>query len=134
LPSVARAWPAQAKLKKQQWPWTLAKSFKHSTPVGTACHVEELDLQDLELRLTVNGAGRQQGNTRLMLWPVDVLLQYTLRHFPVRPGDLLLTGTPAGVSPLQAGDRVEAQLLRGSGGPALSTGVWVVGKEVTVEG
>jgi 2-keto-4-pentenoate hydratase/2-oxohepta-3-ene-1,7-dioic acid hydratase in catechol pathway len=86
----------------------------------------DINMQDLELRLTVNGSTRQQGNTSLMLFPVARLLEYVREHFPVAPGDVVLTGTPAGVSALRAGDRVEASVCCPRTGASLSTGSWHV--------
>jgi len=114
----------QAKLKKAQWPWTLAKSFPASTPLGPAFPLQGVDVAGLHLHLEVNGKVRQSSPTSLMLFSVPVLLQYVKAHFPVVPGDVVLTGTPHGVSKLAAGDVVVAQVR--SGERVLSTGTWTV--------
>ncbi|KAJ9512152.1 hypothetical protein QJQ45_012698 [Haematococcus lacustris] len=82
-----------------------------------------LDPQDLELHLSVNGVTRQRSSTRHMIFKVADLLGYVRDRFPCMPGDLLLTGTPEGVSAMQAGDKVEAQVL-GPQGQLLSQGSW----------
>ncbi|KAL6753257.1 hypothetical protein V8C86DRAFT_2730024 [Haematococcus lacustris] len=115
----------QAKLKQQRWPWTLAKSFPCSTPLGTPFSLQGLDPQDLELHLSVNGVTRQRSSTRHMIFKVADLLGYVRDRFPCMPGDLLLTGTPEGVSAMQTGDKVEAQVL-GPQGQLLSQGSWQV--------
>jgi len=115
----------QTQLKKAGWPWTLAKSFPGSTPVGTPFSLTGLDVQKLELRLTVNGAVRQQSSTALMLFDVKTLLKYIKDHLPVVPGDLVLTGTPHGVSALSPGDKLVAEVLSADG-KVLSEGSWQV--------
>ncbi|KAJ9512515.1 hypothetical protein QJQ45_018983 [Haematococcus lacustris] len=88
-------------------------------------HTLCLDPQDLELHLSVNGVTRQRSSTRHMIFKVADLLGYVRDRFPCMPGDLLLTGTPEGVSAMQAGDKVEAQVL-GPQGQLLSQGSWQV--------
>jgi len=101
----------QAQLKAQGSPWTLAKSFTGSCPLSRFFPVQNLqELKSLEIQLSVNGQLRQNGNTQQMIFSLEILLDYVRKHFPVVPGDLLLTGTPAGVGPLKAGDLVEAKL------------------------
>lgn len=102
----------QNQLKAKGHPWTLAKSFKGSCPLSNFFPVNDLDeLKNLELRLTVNGEVRQQGNTSQMILSLESLIQYVRLHFPVVPGDLLLTGTPAGVGPIKAGDVLTAEIV-----------------------
>ncbi|KAG2486529.1 hypothetical protein HYH03_014830 [Edaphochlamys debaryana] len=115
----------QAKLKKQQWPWTLAKSFKASTPLGPPFSLKGLDPSSLTLTLDVNGKRRQTGRTADMIFPLATQVSYVLQHFPALPGDVVLTGTPPGVSQMRAGDELVARVL-GPGGEVLSEGVWRV--------
>jgi acylpyruvate hydrolase len=92
-------------------PWTLAKSFHNACAVSAFFQIRSLEeLKDLRLRLWVNDELRQEGRTSQMIFGLDPLISYVQEHFPVCPGDLLLTGTPAGVGPLQAGDRVKAEI------------------------
>jgi 2-keto-4-pentenoate hydratase/2-oxohepta-3-ene-1,7-dioic acid hydratase in catechol pathway len=97
--------------KKEGKPWTLAKSFKEACPISAFFSVKSLEeLQDLDIKLWVNDELRQNGNTRQMIFGIPALVEYVLEHFPICPGDLLLTGTPAGVAPLTRGDKVRAQI------------------------
>lgn len=101
----------QSQLKAKGSPWTLAKSFTQSCPLSDFFEVARLqDLVGLEVRLSVNGEVRQQGNTRQMIFTLEQQLEYVLKHFPVCPGDLLLTGTPSGVAALHRGDEVLAEI------------------------
>lgn len=97
--------------KKEGKPWTLAKSFHDSCPVSAFFQIRKLEqLKDLEIRLWVNDELKQQGSTRQMIFEIPYLIEYVKEHFPVCAGDLLLTGTPAGVGPLQDGDLVRAEI------------------------
>lgn len=103
----------QAKLKQAGQPWERAKSFEGSAPVGTFVPwPAKFDIQAVEMRCSVNGALRQQGNTRDMLFPVAEIIAFLSRHWRLRPGDLIFTGTPAGVGPLVAGDRITVESLQ----------------------
>lgn len=97
----------QKQLEAQAFPWTLAKSFKNSCPVGSFFPIESLDsLKNLDFQLEVNGALRQKGNTLDMVFSCNQLVAHLLAHFPVCPYDILLTGTPAGVAQINKGDEL----------------------------
>lgn len=102
----------QAKLKSQGRPWELAKGFDGACPVSpwlpTAAFA---DLQNLNLQLVVNGQVRQDGNTQDMIRPVATLIAEMSQHFTLLPGDIVITGTPAGVGPLKSGDSLELRLF-----------------------
>lgn len=101
----------QTRAKEKGHPWSVAKGFDTFAPISnfvTSNQVE--DPQNLELSLTVNNRLRQQSNTRLMIFPVAELISHLSTVFTLRPGDLIFTGTPEGVSPLRSGDRIEAVL------------------------
>ncbi len=101
----------QNQLKSKGHPWTLAKSFTGSCPLSGFFPVGDLaELKDLEIILKVNGAPRQSGRTSQMIFSLEKLIAYVRKHFPVQPGDLLLTGTPAGVGPIRSGDILEAEI------------------------
>lgn len=101
----------QNELKAKGHPWTLAKSFKGSCPLSDFFPVHGLDeLKNLEISLKVNGELRQKGSTSQMIFSLETLIEFVLKHFPVRPGDLLLTGTPAGVASFKSGDILEAEV------------------------
>lgn len=89
----------------------LAKSYKEACPLSNFFPVQNLEeLKKLEISLKVNGQIRQQGNTHQMIFSFEQVIDFVLTHFPVTPGDLLLTGTPAGVGAFKKGDVLEAQL------------------------
>lgn len=102
----------QSQLKAKGHPWTLAKSFKEACPLSSFFPVNDIEeLANLNLIFTVNGKIRQQGNTNQMIFTIPQLVDFARQHFPVMPGDLLLTGTPSGVGPLKRGDTVEAEIV-----------------------
>ena len=98
----------QARLKQVGAPWELAKAFDGSAVVGRFMPVPlKFDPQALDMLCTVNGQVRQAGNTRDMLFPIPAILAFLSSRWRLLPGDLVFTGTPAGVGPLRPGDRVE---------------------------
>lgn len=102
----------QSLLKAKGSPWTLAKSFTGACPISEFFPVASLEeLQSLEITLHVNDQLRQKGNTRQMIFSLRQQVDYILAHFPVCPGDVLLTGTPSGVAALHRGDRLRAELV-----------------------
>ncbi|WP_413738718.1 fumarylacetoacetate hydrolase family protein [Sodalis sp. RH21] len=97
----------QAKFKKAGQPWEKAKGFDGSCPISGFIPVAEFgDAQQASLTLKVNDEVRQQGNTRDMITPILPLIAYMSRFFTLRPGDIILTGTPQGVAKLQPGDKL----------------------------
>ncbi|MGH9555003.1 MAG: fumarylacetoacetate hydrolase family protein [Terriglobales bacterium] len=88
-------------------PWTRAKGFDTFCPVGPIVSNAPDPWAGVEVSTRVNGALRQQGNTRDFIFPLDVIIRYISRVMTVLPGDLVATGTPAVVGPLAAGDVVE---------------------------
>jgi acylpyruvate hydrolase len=117
----------QTELKKNVHPWTLAKSFKNAAPLGSFFEIENLQsISDLKLRLTVNGEVRQEARVSEMVFPPETLATYVIERFPVTSGDLLLTGTPKGVGPVQDGDELIAEVLQLQDGKeqSLSLGQW----------
>ena len=85
--------------------WTRAKGFDTFCPLGPWIETGT-NSADLELTTTVNGAVRQQARTSELLWDVPSLIAYVSQVMTLLPGDVLLTGTPAGVGPLTDGDEV----------------------------
>lgn len=86
--------------------FTRGKSFDTFCPIGP--HIEtELDVSDIEVECRVNGEIRQTGRTSQMVFPVEFLVRYISRQMTLVPGDLIATGTPAGVSKLEPGDVCE---------------------------
>ena len=93
-------------LQKSDVQFTRGKGFDTFCPIGP--HIETgLDPSSLLVETRVNGAIRQSGNTTLMIYPVPFLVRWISRMMTLLPGDVIATGTPAGVGPLVAGDTVE---------------------------
>ncbi|MGH8281261.1 MAG: fumarylacetoacetate hydrolase family protein [Gammaproteobacteria bacterium] len=100
----------QSRLKQAGQPWERSKSFEGSAPIGRfIAWSGQADIQNIEMRCSVNGTLRQHGNTRDMLFPVAEIIAFLSRHWQLLPGDLIFTGTPAGVGPLVAGDRIRIE-------------------------
>lgn len=101
----------QSAAKQAGGPWSQAKGFDASAPVGRFVPREEVgDGSGLAIRLSVNGESRQQADTAQMQRSVAELIHFASRWLRLERGDLLFTGTPAGVGPLVPGDRVEASI------------------------
>lgn len=93
-------------LQKSDVQFTRGKGFDTFCPIGP--HIEtDLDPANLQVETRVNGAVRQSGNTSLMIYPVPFLVRWISRMMTLLPGDVIATGTPAGVGPLVSGDTVE---------------------------
>ena len=100
----------QERAKRAGGPWALGKGFDSSAPVGTFAPASRVaDPLDLSIRLEVNGRIRHDSRTSFMLFRPGELLAYISRFMTIEEGDLLFTGTPEGVGPLAAGDRVRAR-------------------------
>lgn len=97
-------------LQRKDVQFTRAKGFDTFCPVGAWIETEPPPLDTLEITTRVNGETRQHGRVADMIWPVGELLSYVSQVMTLLPGDLLLTGTPAGVGPLARGDRVEVEI------------------------
>jgi 2-keto-4-pentenoate hydratase/2-oxohepta-3-ene-1,7-dioic acid hydratase in catechol pathway len=96
-------------LQRKDVQFTRGKGFDTFCPIGP--HIEtELDPSDLRVVTRVNGEVKQDGRTSQMIFPCDVLLAYVSEHMTLMPGDVILTGTPAGVGSLNAGDTVEVEI------------------------
>lgn len=96
-------------LQKKDGQFARAKSFDTFCPIGPAI-VSGLDPSDLAIETRVNGATKQSARTSQMVFPPAFLVSYISRMMTLLPGDLILTGTPAGVGPLTAGDLVEVEI------------------------
>jgi len=101
----------QSKAKSNAHPWSVSKGFDTFAPISRFVSADEIeDPQNLQLKLEVNGEILQDGNTSDMIFPVNQLIAYLSEIFTLSPGDLIFTGTPPGVSPIQDGDRIKASL------------------------
>lgn len=103
----------QASAKKTGKPWDMAKGFDHSAPLSAILPIEQLRqaehsafLQNAQIWLKVNGEMRQNGNLAQMLWSVAEIISNLSSYVRLAPGDLIFTGTPAGVSSVLRGDRL----------------------------
>lgn len=96
-------------LQKSDGQWTRAKGFDTFCPVGPRI-AEGLDWHSLEVIGRVNGQERQRAPTSAMVFSIPILLAYISNVMTLEPGDLVATGTPAGVGPLQPGDVVEVEI------------------------
>lgn len=99
----------QAAAKEKGRPWDAAKGFDQSAPIGQIT-LGALPDSDARITLSVNGDERQSGRLSDMVWSPDEILMKARELWDVRPGDLIFTGTPEGVGPLNPGDRVEARI------------------------
>lgn len=97
-------------LQRSDGPWTRAKGFDTFCPVGQPVVAEGVDLAGLEVWGLVNGSLRQRGRASEMVFSVTEILAYISHVMTLEPGDLVLTGTPAGVGPLVDGDLVRVEI------------------------
>jgi fumarylpyruvate hydrolase len=101
----------QAAAKKAGRPWSTAKGFDHSAPMSALVPVSKCGHPSAgAITLTVNGEDRQTGDLTQMVWDTANIVSYLSGLFTIRPGDLIFTGTPSGVGPVQQGDVMEASI------------------------
>ena len=97
--------------KERRHPWSVAKGFDTFAPLGPIAPFREAPgVQEAAVRLLVNGETRQDGHTRHMIFSVAQLVAYCSRVFTLEAGDLIYTGTPEGVGPVEDGDQLEARV------------------------
>lgn len=101
----------QAEAKKKGRPWTIAKGFDTSAVLSEVVLKDEINnVNDVPLRLFINESLRQEGRTSNMIFKVSDIIAYLSKFFTLCRGDVIYTGTPKGVGPVQAGDRLRAVL------------------------
>lgn len=101
----------QSECKKNGWPWELAKSWENSAPVGhTWINKSELNLENISFELDLNGKTVQKGNSTDMIFKIDRLIAHLSQYNTLKVGDLIFTGTPGGVGPVQIGDTLVGRL------------------------
>jgi fumarylpyruvate hydrolase len=102
----------QAAAKEAGRPWDMAKGFDASAPCTPLRPVSSFGhpSEDACIRMTVNGEVRQDGSLSEMIWPIDDIISHLSRLVTLAPGDLIFTGTPAGVGVLKPGDRVHGEV------------------------
>jgi 2-keto-4-pentenoate hydratase/2-oxohepta-3-ene-1,7-dioic acid hydratase in catechol pathway len=98
----------QSELKKKGLPWELAKAFDGSAPVSARFYpaADFPDFANINFHLEVNGETRQRGNSGLMLHPFAKIIAFVSQYITLKMGDLIFTGTPAGVGPVKPGDQL----------------------------
>ena len=96
----------QAHCKEKGLPWEKAKAFDGSAVIGQFFPKEEFDLENLSFQLLKNNKVVQDGNTKAMLWKIDELIGYVSQYFTLKKGDLIFTGTPAGVGKVSENDEL----------------------------
>lgn len=99
----------QNECKKKGLPWEIAKAFDNSAPLGEFMAVSDFnDLTNIKFSLKINGEIRQNGNSGDMIFSFDKIIAYISQFITLKIGDLIFTGTPAGVGPIKIGDHFEA--------------------------
>ena len=97
----------QSKLKEKGLPWEKAKGFDGSAPLGKFVPKSTFsDIENINFHLDINGKRVQTGNTSNMLFSIDTIVEHVSKYFTLKIGDLIYTGTPEGVGPVKAGDRL----------------------------
>jgi 2-keto-4-pentenoate hydratase/2-oxohepta-3-ene-1,7-dioic acid hydratase in catechol pathway len=96
-------------LQKSEKQFGRCKSFDTYTPVGPFVHTD-VDIEDLPIALRQNGEVKQQARTSQMIYSVAEIISFASQSITLRPGDLILTGTPSGVGPIRAGDELEGRI------------------------
>ena len=101
----------QSSLKEKGHPWEVAKAFDGACPLSAFVPAAELAHHaNLHFSLSIDGEPRQDGNTAEMINAILPLIAHMSEHFTLRPGDVVLTGTPKGVGPLHSGQHLQLQL------------------------
>jgi 2-keto-4-pentenoate hydratase/2-oxohepta-3-ene-1,7-dioic acid hydratase in catechol pathway len=98
-------------LQRKDGQWTRGKGFDTFCPVGPrVVPREELDLSKVRVRTLLNGVVKQDAPVTDLIFPVDVIIEYVTEFMTLEPGDLIATGTPPGVGPMQPGDTVQVEI------------------------
>ncbi|RLD54038.1 MAG: 2-hydroxyhepta-2,4-diene-1,7-dioate isomerase [Bacteroidetes bacterium] len=101
----------QMKQKEKGLPWEIAKGFDYSAPISEFFPLKQFkDIHNLSFKLDLNSKTVQDGNTSLMIFSFEKIISYVSRYMTLKTGDLIFTGTPAGVGPVAINDRLEAYL------------------------
>jgi len=101
----------QGEAKKLGRPWEVGKSFDNAAPIGMIHPLAEAGhMTEGHIRLDVNGERRQEGNLNQMIWKIPETIAYLSELFTLEAGDLIMTGTPAGVGPVQRGDVLDGHV------------------------
>ena len=97
----------QTAAKKDGKPWEIGKAFEHSAPMGTLTKIEECgNMDNGKIALTINGVVKQEGNLNQIIWKIPRIIAHLSTFYDIAAGDIIMTGTPAGVGPVEIGDRL----------------------------
>ncbi|WP_337944147.1 fumarylacetoacetate hydrolase family protein [Prevotella pectinovora] len=97
----------QAELRKKGLPWEMCKGFDGASAIGEWVSVEKFrDVQALQFHLDINGKTVQEGRTSDMLFKIDEIIEYISKYFTLKTGDIIYTGTPVGVGPVNIDDHL----------------------------
>ena len=97
----------QGQMKEQGRPWEIGKAFEHSAPCGELVPAEDIGHPDHgAIWLKINGEMRQEGDLNQMIWKVPEMITYLSRLFTLQPGDIIMSGTPSCVGPVEHGDKM----------------------------
>jgi len=101
----------QREARDRAWPWEMGKSFDHSAPCGPIHPIAGTgSIAKGGISLSVNGSIKQKGDIAQMIWNVAEIISNLSKQYKLMPGDLIYTGTPAGVGPVVPGDRIECAI------------------------
>ncbi len=101
----------QNEMKKQGRPWCIGKAFDQSAPIGPIVPLARCgELVQGSISVAVNGTPRQQGDLKDLIWNVNETIEHLSAAWTLQPGDLIFTGTPAGVGPVQRGDEMDGRI------------------------
>jgi 2-keto-4-pentenoate hydratase/2-oxohepta-3-ene-1,7-dioic acid hydratase in catechol pathway len=101
----------QDELRSKGLPWEKCKAFDNSAAISEFVPKDRFaDIQNIDFSLEVNGEPRQKGNTKDMIYSVDQIISHVSQYFTLKIGDLIYTGTPAGVGPVAVNDRLKAYI------------------------
>lgn len=101
----------QNSLRAEGKPWELSKGFDNSAVIGEFISVEEFkDIQNIDFHLDINGMELQRGNSRDMIFSIDEIIAYISKFYTLKIGDIIYTGTPVGVGPVNVDDHLEGYI------------------------
>lgn len=101
----------QQKCKEKGFPWEIAKSFDGSAPISHFVTKDKFpDLQNINFHLDINGVTVQKGNTRDLIFPFERIISHVSQYVTIKMGDLMFSGTPAGIGPVKIGDHLQAYI------------------------
>jgi len=101
----------QSRHKEKGLPWELAKAFDGSAPVSSFIPKAEFkDIYNISFRLDINGESRQKGNTNMLLFSFEQIIAFVSQYITLKKGDLIFTGTPAGVGKVSVGDHLQGYI------------------------